>query len=548
MHQLVNALFTPSDSTPVVVKMLADLLHVNITQTTLIRDLEAHPDYPSLASVSDILSNYGVSNLAIRVDPARLAEVPVPFIATVKGEKSEIDFYSVVRDVSGDRVSFFDSERNKWTDLPQKVFLQRFSGTILLVEAGRPDHTGEPDYEKKHKEETRKHALQWFVAMVLPFLLLVDCISAFIRLGAGAVYPVLFSMEILCGSIIGILLIWYDLDRYNPMLQQICGAGKKINCGAVLQSKASKIAGVSWTALGFTYFTGLLLLFLTVGIAAPRALFAASWLNVLALPYVLFSVYYQWRVAKQWCVLCLSVQALLVLQFAVAAAAGWHTLYTPAGVTPNLVLLVLSVFAVPFVAVTVLVPALQKAKEGKGDKGELQRIKHSPEIFDALLARQKAVTVPAEGLGITLGNPEARYKVIKVCNPYCGPCARAHPLMEEVLENNPDVQMQIIFMATSNDHRTPPARHLMAVAQVSENEQQIKQALDDWYLAKKKDYEAFASKYPVNGALQQQDDKLNTMHDWCRKMDIRVTPTFFLNGRQLPPVYNVADLKYFLTV
>ena len=36
-------------------------------------------------------------------------------------------------------------------------------------------------------------------------------------------------------------------------------------------------------------------------------------INILALPYTIFSVYYQWRVAKQWCVLCLVVQGLLIL-------------------------------------------------------------------------------------------------------------------------------------------------------------------------------------------------------------------------------------------
>ncbi|HEY2722735.1 MAG TPA: hypothetical protein VGI82_13465 [Chitinophagaceae bacterium] len=38
-----------------------------------------------------------------------------------------------------------------------------------------------------------------------------------------------------------------------------------------------------------------------------------SWLNIFALPYTLFSVYYQWKVAKQWCILCLAVQGLLLL-------------------------------------------------------------------------------------------------------------------------------------------------------------------------------------------------------------------------------------------
>src|SRR6202000_2271777 len=90
----------------------------------------------------------------------------------------------------------------------------------------------------------------------------------------------------------------------------------------VLQSKASHIGGISWSAIGFTYFTGSLLFQLFAGMINPVALSLLAWINLAALPYVLFSVFYQWRVARQWCVLCLSVQVLLVLQFVTALADG----------------------------------------------------------------------------------------------------------------------------------------------------------------------------------------------------------------------------------
>jgi len=35
--------------------------------------------------------------------------------------------------------------------------------------------------------------------------------------------------------------------------------------------------------------------------------------------------------------------------------------------------------------------------------------------------------------------------------------------------------------------------------------------LDDWYLADKKDYETFAGKYPMNGELQTQGNKIEAM-------------------------------------
>lgn len=109
----------------------------------------------------------------------------------------------------------------------------------------------------------------------------------------------------------------------------------------------------------------------------------------------------------------------------------------------------------------------------------------------------------------------------------------------------------------------------MAIYEKGDRER-TKKALDDWYNASKKNsayaktsadrYEVFASKYPMNGELQQQGEKLQAMSDWCEKTGISFTPTFFVSTpspsgrdeegpemRQLPDIYGVEDLKYLLT-
>ena len=76
---------------------------------------------------------------------------------------------------------------------------------------------------------------------------------------------------------------------------------------------------------------------------------------------------------------------------------------------------------------------------------------------------------------------------------------------------------------------------------------QIHQALDDWYLSETKDYEKFAAKYPILGSLNAQDEEINKMSKWCEKNRIEFTPTFFINGNQLPEIYSPVELKYFLS-
>ncbi len=261
--------------------------------------------------------------------------------------------------------------------------------------------------------------------------------------------------------------------------------------------------------------------------------------------YIVFSIYYQWRVAKQWCVLCLAVQALLLLAGINVIANNF--LFSFPLVSVLLITTIVECYLLPVLIWYLVKPYILRLQESKTTKREYLRIKFNTEIFDTLLKKQKAVTIPTDGLGIDLGNPSATNTLIKVCNPYCGPCSKAHPKIEDLLEENDNVKAKIIF-TTPNDETHPaikPTRHLMAIAEDSNNEK-IKQSLDDWYLADKKDYDLFAKKYSMNGALEMQDNKIEAMDKWCKALDIHATPTIFLNGYELPNAYSIEDLKYFL--
>jgi len=163
-----------------------------------------------------------------------------------------------------------------------------------------------------------------------------------------------------------------------------------------------------------------------------------------------------------------------------------------------------------------------------------------------MLHHQPAMTSDPGDLGIRLGNPQAPNVLTKVCNPYCGPCTKAHPKMEELIEENPDWQTRIIFTATGEDkdRRTAPAAHMLAVA-AQKDESQTRKALDDWYNAEEKDYERFAAKDPMNGEMDLQKETLKAMDTWCKEVGIMHTPTFFVNGYLLPDAYHdIAELKY----
>ena len=164
-----------------------------------------------------------------------------------------------------------------------------------------------------------------------------------------------------------------------------------------------------------------------------------------------------------------------------------------------------------------------------------------------MLQQQSNAPDGYQNIGITIGNPDAANTIIKVCNPYCGPCAKAHPLLHEIIHNNKNIKVKLIFTASNGvtDRRGIIAKHLLAINE-KRNNLQMEQVLDDWYLADKKDYNAFAAKYPMNGELKQQERQIDEMSAWCKEAGITATPTLFVNGYRLPDNYSINELKYIL--
>ena len=98
------------------------------------------------------------------------------------------------------------------------------------------------------------------------------------------------------------------------------------------------------------------------------------------------------------------------------------------------------------------------------------------------------------------------------------------------------------------DERLLPVKHFMAIAKKYDLNFTQK-ILDEWYLNREQTYEEFSKKYPVSKEeLNAQMAHIKQMQKWSEKMEIRFTPTIFINNYQLPELYSVTDLRYFLSV
>ena len=519
------------------------LLNIKVNNSSVDETLQNHPDWPSLLSISDALSKWNIPNAAGKIEKQDIERIPTPFLAQTFNPVSPIE---VVTDVDETFVKVLSKDFVKPVPERREDFFKRWSGIYLLAE--KAGISGEANF-KENKQKRNFKILTQAMLVLLIFIISILFIERNIFTSTQLVYQYGIYLQyliLISGIGVSTLLLWHEIDSNNPILKKVCTGIIKGNCDAILSGKQSKVfSWLSWSEVGFFYFTGGLLTLLFVA-PISEGIAIIAYINILALPYTIFSIYYQGRIAKQWCVLCLSVQALLIL--------GGFNLFANGFLLPisqipiKLILTSVLFYLIPVLIWYSIKPYLHRLQEAKDTKHEYLRLKFNTEIFETLLKKQKQITIPTDGLGINIGNPSATNILVKVCSPYCGPCATAHPKIEELLSEIPDLAVKIIFTAPNDplSQLYKPVSHFLAIQAQNNEKESIKKALDDWYLADKKDYTHFTKLYPSTIGLEEQGNAIEAMDKWCKDMVIQYTPTIFINGFELPNAYGIEDLQYFL--
>lgn len=509
---------------------------ISANPQSVIAELDKHPDYPSLLAISDVLTNFEIENSAFRISFDELDTLNCPFIAHSNADGSS---FMIVHQVANDNISISTEKWDKYK-ISAEEFKKLYGGIVLMAEA-----TGNavgPLQRASFLSNIRVPVI--VVSLALLMLLLIASNPGFVSgLGWQSIMLVLAKSA---GLVVSILLLVQALDKNNPLIQVLCTAGgRKSDCNAILSSKAAQAFwGYSWSEIGFFYFAGTWLLALFGGGSAAewKALLV---MNVVGLPYTFYSIYYQARVAKQWCSLCCTIQALLWVEFIPLLNANLPLTFNFSAQLKDISAIVICLLS-PVVLWAMIKPLFLKLLQLQPLKDQLRTFKYNTDLFNLMLNDQPKYAMPDESWSIVLGNEEASSVITMVTNPYCPPCAKTHQLLDELLEQNGNVQARIVFTALNrdDDQKTPVARHMMALHEQTDKSI-VKKAMHDWYEEKQKNFETWAKKYPVK--LEEANFyKLDKQRDWCALAEVKGTPTLLLNGHILPSVYRLPDLKYML--
>lgn len=513
---------------------LVDCLGINITKQTIINELELHPNHLTLLSISDVLNQFNIATYPFKdVTMKQLDGVSYPLIAHTNKNNG----FVLVKDIKENNVYLYDNI------LTIDEFNKIFDGIILVIEP--LDGAGDINF-KKNKQIQFLNSLRNPIFIGGSLILLLTSLLLYTPVLTISDWKNIAAIFFkVCGLSVSILLLMQSIDANNPLIKRLCESGTNKNCTAILSSNAANVFGwLTWSEVGFFYFLGTLLAFVfnSNSLATLQTL---AVLNLLCLPYTVYSIYYQARVAKQWCVLCSSIQVILWAEFFPLAS----QLFKPFSLIDNRHLMNLIIcFAIPVLLWVWVKPFLTSSQKIKPLNKQLNKFKYNIELFNKLLQEQPKYAIPSGDWSIVLGNENPDTIVTIVSNPYCGPCIEAHEEVDKLLACRPNMQIRHVFVFNNvnleTDKRMLVARHLLRLHHTNGEQAVVKEALRTWYDRKRKNFADWKMEYPV---LEDVDikDKLQSHLDWCELAEVKSTPTIIVNGYKLPYPYVVGDLKYF---
>ena len=508
-----------------------DLLKVKYTKNFTNQYFNEHPHKYNLFGLSKMLSEYSVENTVIRTinKEKSLIEFETPFIAHFRGD------FAIVQKIENE-VSFLWKGNNHV--LPFSSFIKSWTGIVLLAKSS--EKSIEPNYEK-HKAIERQN----FIKKVLLFsacslIIFLSFLSDFFYIDIGGVMLLLIN---LAGIFICWLLLLKQMHIKNQYADKICSLFTQSNCNNVLEgSRAIYLwASISWSEIGLGYFcTNIFIL-----IFFPALITYVALINIIALPYTFWSIWYQHSKAKQWCILCLIVQALLWIILIINCL--WNYIRMPIIDFSELVNMVMlgSCYFVSILSINVLIPKLNIDNSILTLQQSINSIKADESIFEMLLKRQPYYEINDNDSVIRFGNPNSSLRLTIVSNPYCPPCSIMHKRIEQLLEKvNNNIHVQYI-LSSYNESLNSTNKQLIAACLVGNNDS-AKQILSDWFEKGKELRDIFFNSLSIDMENPEIEIEFQKHESWRKKNQIWTIPTVLVNGYQLPNNYQIEDLQYFI--
>lgn len=483
------------------------------------------PNRYTLYGINNILKQYKINCSGVKVEHKDqiFSQTDKPFVAHMGN-----DFIVVT---TWDNYEVRCVYKNRTINISRDRFINMWSGYALIVEPG--EDSTEPNYRKNLIKEFGYKVPIYSLIVSFLMISVYLFISNFDKIDYKLLLYLLFNI---IGVFVSYGIVLKKMNIKSDIHEKICTMFSFKNCNSVIESNASSFLGIfDWGTIGLGFFFTNVLLVLVSSVSV----FYTSFYFILAIPYALWSVYYQKFVLKNWCLLCVIVQMLIGCICVLLIVSelininyffSFNTLY-------------LSTYYIGIISLLQLM--LNNVKNRitlSHEIYELSEIKYNDTVFDKLLVQNNNFNNVINSR-VRFGPHNAKNIITVVTNPHCTPCSMIHFKIEELLKNKENLCVQYVFTSFSPD--LDESSKFLIFIYLNNDISDSHRIFSEWFLTGKFVINKMKSKYEYYDSNLVNDEYSNHKK-WVYNANIIETPTIIYNGFKIPDYYTLDDLVSFI--
>lgn len=506
--------------------LLLHLLGVKYNYSYANKLFNEHPHKYDLLGLSQMLLDYNIPNCVLQLNKKiEIQQIDPPFVAYVNNG------FATIIQINNDELHYiFNGESVR---LSLIHFLDLWSGIVLILEA--KDKSIEPNYCLHRKMQILNNFKVCTLWGIVGIFLLGGYISNDIY--RNVEYSLLLFINII-GFYICCFIMMKQHNLSNTYIDKLCLLFHQGDCRRILNHRYGNFFGIfSWGEVGSGYFFSNIVFLLYL----PNFVFYITVINILALPYSFWSIWYQKYIARQWCPLCLIIQVLLWTIFLINM---YFSQAIPLNISFEVFFTIITAYIFSCLIINQITPFFSLKLDYTKVVQRLNQLRADEGVFSLLLKKEPFYQVDLSNSHIFFGNPNSRNLITIFSNPYCDPCAKVHDKMKRLLAyTNNDLCIQYIF-ASVDEETEIGCRFLISIYKhITDRRDEIYSL---WFENGKSFKEYLLNRYSSYLYAEWVSQEYSKHYLWQKKTQISVTPTILFRGHKLPDNYEVEDIKLIL--
>jgi len=479
---------------------------------------QSHPDYPSLFAITDTLDLLSIENIAAKVSQEQLLELPDSFLAMYNQQLA-----LVTKNETSIKVKLAKEDAK---NLSLDSFFLGWNGIVIVIE---PNETISNKYLNTD--------LKWLYYSLPLITLLIASIFYNNYDSVGAI----LLLTSIAGLVFSVFIVQEQLGYKNEMISKFCTITTDNACNSVITSQKSKInKWINFSDLPILFFgSNLTSLLLDPSTSANLI----GLLSLIALPIIVYTLWIQKIELKQWCLLCLVISFVIVLQSVL-----WifkKEQFSNITFSGLYFYLFSVIFIVSFWLITrhILISKIKLKKEVT----KLRKLQRNYEVLN-FLSNKMAVLKGMDKLeGIRFGNEHAAVRVMIVISPNCKYCNTAfREALELATQYSEKFFLKVLYNINPENNDNPYKVVVERLLEINNSNKALAaEALIDWHI-KNIGLKKWKEKWKTNFITPKVNQQIERQYNWCRENEFNYTPVKILNDKLLPNEYEIIDLKYFL--